>query len=330
MSLRGIFESNTRKQNGHWQSGGNVGTLPPWKKWHSRTRKWWNEPNGVARCNGMSYTTIDVPMGLSPYGDILHKERYSPLNNSYFGVCVDENFPSGIQDNPQRIKHIGELEQKITKYVGEDELDFYYYVSDMDWWYCIDRDYGFNMISCLYLPNNTPVTFLNTDVPEVTPENYSTDMQHFDITYLSGQYPLPTDHPNISLNAYYNENVNINASSVRAIGCKLIPNGHVTVEYRFSPRYKYIRFICPNEDIRVFSAMARPMMMIFDISNYAGIAGNHFDYGSYSSRYEGMGDPLYFDWITGCGEFPVFNPNGNMIEWDEDINKYGSDYVVRY
>lgn len=330
MSLRGIFESNTRKQNGHWQSGGGNVQLPPWKKWHSRARKWWWERNGVACCNGMSYTTIAVPMGLSPYGDNLHKERYSPLNNSYFGVCVDENFPSNIQDNPQSINHIGEPEQKITKYVDSDELDFYYYETDMNWWYCIENVYGIQMISCLYLPKNAPVIFLNTNVQEVTRENYSTSMQHFNVTNLSGHYPLPTDRPNISLNAYYNENMDITASDIRAIGCKLIPDAHVTIEYRFSPRYKYIRFLCNNENIRVYSALTRPMMMYVDISNYAGIVGNHFDYGSYSSRYEGMGNPLYFDWITGCGEFPVFNPNESAIEWSEEINKYSNDYVVRY
>lgn len=329
MSLRGIFESNTRKQNGHWQSGGNNKSLPPWKKWHTRKRKWWNELNGVAIVED-TYTTIAVPMGVSPYGDILHKERYSPLNNSYFGVCVDENFPHIIENNPQRISHLGEIPQKITKYVNGDELNFYYYESDLDWWYCIENSYGIQMISCLYLPKNAPVIFLNTDVAEVTRENYRTDMQHFDVTYLSGHYPLPTDRPNIRLNAYYNENMNIGASDIPAIGCKRIPDAWVMIDYHCSPRYKYIRFICPNEDIRVFTVFARPMMMYVEISNLAGVNGNHFDYGSYSSQYEGMGNPLYFDWVTGCGEFPVFNPDGNSIEWDENINKYGTDYIVRY
>lgn len=100
--LNGIWEGGTRKQNGHWQSGGKVEKLTPlyWTYMYGSSNNGFSEVNGIQHnWNNeiipyedyiISICTIYNNSG-NPYNK--QADIYATLDNVYYNICNKEGNP---------------------------------------------------------------------------------------------------------------------------------------------------------------------------------------------------------------------------------------------
>lgn len=322
MSLRGIFEANTRKQNGHWQSGGNnAPTLPEWKQWHNIKEvdelgyyvpSYWSGSQFDPR---LKYTSLILPSVDHIYTE--NYPYYTPLNNSFTGFYCETPLPDNQYDysvNPQ--PHPSEIQSVSIPNPPYADYTFFYEVEDDRWYWCLDNK-GLKMYNLMYINGSiqTPVYIANKD---------TRFLGNFDLTDDNNMYlPLPTAYPQNKNYHCYNCDGYIVHDNIVESG-DLIPNSKITIEYHYHPNYKYIRFLCPNENVKTIKRINQHQPC-FEIK---GIVSNKFgiDFADYNEHPPKV--PFYR--ILGCNDFPNVNPSTHQLEWCSTPNKYRNERIILY